>query len=878
MKKLLSLCAALLLAACTPKSGIVSLRCEYCDDPIAIDMGNPRFTWAYDTGRGFVQAGCRVVVSNPDGVVVWDSGEIAGSSQLVRLDAEDALQSLKDYRWKVEAWNADRSVVLSSRPASFRTAMLHRKDWTASWIGDGRDKDVAAAPMFRREFTLRRGIRAAYLYYSAAAYGVTWINGKRVGDSVIDPGYTDYSKRSLYTVSDVTALVRPGDNAVGTVLGNGFFNEIQPVATWDFDEAHWRGRARMICQLHVLYEDGSEDVIASDPSWRTCADGPWVSNNIYSGDVYDARKEIPGWTSPGFDDSAWAPAEEVRLFDTDYPAEWQVGVTQMKPRLSAQLCPPVRPTELIKAVDVKHFGDSVTVFDFGRNIAGLPRLRVSGEAGTVVTLAHGELAHPDGRMNPENISIYYTTIPGYENQTDTYILSGKGTETWRPEFTYHGFQYVEVRCSKPLRSLDVQAEYIHTDVAPVGTFSCSDPRFETLTEMARRTYLNNLHSIPTDCPTREKNGWEADAYLAIDLALLGYDGFKFYDKWMDDFLDNITPEGRLSGIIPTAGWGFDDWIGPVWDACAFIIPEALYNYYGDAGVIEKMYPALERYLAYLATREEPDGGVTYGIGDWVYYDTQTPTDFTSTLFYWLDNRLMAKFSGLLGRDGSAYEAKAAQLYNLINTKYFDAASFTYANGSMCALAAPLSLGAVPEEYRQQVADTLARKVAANDYVLDFGSMGSKHVLRMLSKYGHGDVAFRLATGTKAPSWFAWIEKGYSTLPERWILDEENWRDSSLDHVFLGDITAWYVNCLAGINFDPQRPGFAHVLFTPDFVEGLDHISATYNSVRGLVASGWKREGGKVVLTVTLPENTTGTVIVRGSDPVEVGSGTTELTF
>ncbi len=869
---------AVLLTACASSEGIVSLRCEYTADPIAIDMATPRLTWTYDSGQGFVQAGFRVVVCGEDGVAAWDSGERTGSDSRVRIDAEDALQSLRDYFWTVEAWNADRSLVLRSLPAHFRTALLSGKDWTGAWISDGLDKDVAASPMLRREFTLRAGIKAAYLYYSAAAYGVTWINGKRVGDSVIDPGYTDYSKRSLYTVHDVTSLLRPGDNAIGTVLGNGFFNEIQPVATWNFDEAHWRGRARMICQLHVLYKDGTEDVIASDPAWRTCAEGPWVSNNIYSGDVYDARREIAGWTLPGFDDSAWAKAVEVRLFDSDYPAEWQVGVTQMKPRLSAQLCPPVRPTEVLKAVDVKHFGDSVTVFDFGRNIAGLPRLRVRGDAGTVLSLAHGELAYPDGRLNAENISIYYKTLPGYENQTDTYILSGRGTEQWRPEFTYHGFRYVEVRSSQPLRSLDVEAEYIHTDVAPVGTFSSSDPRMEQLTEMARRTYLNNLHSIPTDCPTREKNGWEADAYLAIDLALLGFDGFKFYDKWMDDFIDNLTPEGRLSGIIPTAGWGYDDWIGPVWDACAFIIPEALHNYYGDTGVIEKMYPTLEKYLAYLATREEADGGVTYGIGDWVYYDTQTPTAFTSTCFYWLDNTLMAKFARLLGRDGSAYEAKAAQLFDLVNTKYFDPDSCSYANGSMCALGAPLYLGLVPPEYQQRVADNLARKVIDNGYVLDFGSMGSKNVLRMLSKYGHGDVAFRLATGTQAPSWYAWIEKGYTTLPERWILDEEQWRDSSVDHVFLGDVTAWYINCLAGINFDPERPGFGHVLITPDFVEGLDHISATYRSVRGLVASGWKREGGKVVLTVTLPENTDGTVLVRGADPVEIPAGTTVLTY
>ena len=294
--------------------------------------------------------------------------------------------------------------------------------------------------------------------------------------------------------------------------------------------------------------------------------------------------------------------------------------------------------------------------------------------------------------------------------------------------------------------------------------------------------------------------------------------------------------------------------------------------------IFKIFSRVVLSLEYLKTREEEDGGVVYGIGDWVYYKTKTPTAFTSTCFYWLDNTLMAKFADLTGHDAAPYSTKADQLKELINTKYFDADRGLYSNGSMCALGEPLYLGLVPEEHCQRVADNLARKVIENDYVLDFGSMGSKCVLRMLSKYGYGDVAYKLASGTKEPSWCAWIEKGYTTLPETWVVDMVEYRDASLDHVFLGDITAWFVNGLAGINFDEAAPGFSHVNISPDFVEGLDYASASYMSVRGPVESSWKRSGSKVTLTVKLPENTRGTVKVRGYDTVEIGPGKTKLKF
>ncbi|MEG1864082.1 MAG: family 78 glycoside hydrolase catalytic domain [Alistipes sp.] len=849
-------------------AAIVQMRCEYLSAPICIDSPSPRFTWRYVAADDFVQSGCRLRVATiPEGLStpdVWDSGAMTSARSLVEMPDKGNLTPRTSYYWQVEAWNADGSQRLRSSVGRFETAMMRTEAWQAMWISDAHDRDFAPAPMLRRAFEVASQVASARLYLSAAAYAKVGLNGSAVGDELLNPGYTHYDKRNLYSVYDVTSQLREGENVLSAVLGNGFYNEIQPVATWSFEQARWRARACMICELHITYADGTTQCVCSDDQWRTTAEGPYRSNNIYSGELYDARKEIRGWDRPDFDDTAWPHATKVAA---------------PSPLLRAQAMPAVRATREIEPVAVRSFGDTVYVFDFGVNITGLCRLAVEGDAGTQLSFVHGEFLDPDGRLEMRNLTIYYKPLPGYPFQTDSYILSGRGRETWTPDFSYHGFRYVQLTASAPvkLNKKSLTARFMHTDVEPVGTFGCSNQMLNTLWQMSRQTYLNNLTSIPTDCPTREKNGWTADAFLALDLALLNYDGLTFYEKWLDDFVDNQTAEGRLAGIIPTAGWGYDDWIGPVWDAAAFIIPHTLYNYYGDLRPIEKMWPVCERYLDYLATREQADGGVTYGIGDWVFLRTQTPTDFTSTCYYYYDNYLMGEFARLLGRDDRRYVRKAQQLRELINTKYFDAATGLYANGSQAAQGVALYLGIAPDEQAQRVADNLDRMIVANNYFLDFGTLGSKTVLRMLTRYGHVDTAYRMASQKVAPSWGWWVTQGFTSLPETWLLSPE-WRDASTNHVFLGDVSAWFVNDLVGINFDAASPGFSHIRFAPHFVAGLDWAKASYRSVHGLVGCEWWRSGDQVKLTITVPANTTATLSVEGHAALEVGGGKHKFVF
>ncbi|MDH6358563.1 family 78 glycoside hydrolase catalytic domain [Parabacteroides sp. PF5-9] len=829
----------------------VNLRTEYLKEPLGIETISPRFTWEYesveddfDISRSEICIG-----TSPDNLQPYTEGM--------------SLQSHTRYYWNVTVWDQKGQKCRTSETSYFETAKLNPSDWTGQWITDNQDKEYEPAPLFRKKFALEKSVKNARVYIAAAGYYELFINGQRVGENYLDPGYTHFDKRILYVTHDVTSVLNEKENAIAAVLGNAWYN-IQSKAVWNFETARWRDRPRMLCELRLTYDDGSVETIATDKTWQT-ATGPYTYNNLYSGDMYDARLEEEGWKTASFDDSRW---EDATL--TTSPA----------PLLVAQQMPGIRITEELKPVSVKKFNDQLYVYSYEKNIAGFTRLKVKGAPGTRVTIKHGELLKTDGRLEQGNINIYYHPEKPYEIiQTDMYTLKGTGEEEiFTPSFAYHGFQYAEVESSEPIEMTEesLTALFVHTDIDPVGSFSCSDPLLNKIYNATMLAYRGNLHSIPTDCPQREKNGWTADAHIAIDLALLGFDGITLYEKWMNDFIDNQREAGDLSGIIPSSGWGYGKNIGPVWDAALFIIPNALYNYYGDTRCIEALYPTMERYLHYLETNEK-EGFLTFGLGDWVYWKATTNNEYTSTTYYYQDNLLMARFAELLGKDATPYKEKAARLKQLINDKFFNAAAGIYAEGTQTAQALALYLDLVPEGKEKQVADNLRTAVANNNHFLDFGLIGSKTVPAILTRYGYIEDVMKMVTKTEAPSWGYWVETmGYTTLAETWTLSPQ-FRDASINHVFMGDISAWMVNQLAGINYDSTVPGFKHIRFTPHFVEGLDWVKGEYKSVKGIITSEWKRTGDKIELTVRVPAGCTAEVIVADRK-VDLRSGTYQLYY
>lgn len=857
----------LVLTSCMNDEILISdLRCEYLESPINIDSRNPRFIWTYKSNNKIIkQKAYKLDLATSEqaleeGELFWTSGKVKDKVSKAIYGGEKELKSHTKYYWKVTSW-IDKGRATVSATDSFETAKIQPSDWIAKWITDKHDRKFGPAPMFRKTFNIEKNINSAKLYISAAAYYKLYINGEVPDKVKLDPGFTHYDKKNLYTTIDITKFLRKGKNVVATVLGNGFYNEDAPVATWDFEKARWRDRAKMILEIRVEYADGTTLVLPTDDTWKTNI-GPHIYNNIYSGETYDARKEIPDWNKPHFDDTQWDNAVLAKA-----PSQMLVSQTMQ----------PIRVTKEYQAVSMQSFGDTVFVFDMGVNLTGVCKIKLSGARGTRVTLTHGELLKDNGRLEMRNLDIYYKPLKDIEFQTDIYIMKGKGEESFSPEFTYHGFHYVEVKADHTitLKKENLSALFIHTDLERVGNFTCSNELLNKIWKASNQSYLCNLHSIPTDCPQREKNGWTADGHVAIDLALLNFDGIKFYEKWMDDFIDNQKPEGNISGIIPSSGWGYDEWIGPVWDAALFIIPDALERYYGDTKTIEKLYPICEKYLKYLKNRENKDGSVTYGIGDWVYYNTQTPTEYTTTCFYYWDHVLMSHFAVVTGHDKDVYKQKAKYLKALINKKYFNTETCLYANGSQTAQAIALAFDIVPKEYEANVAENLNKAIVENNYHLDFGVLGSKYVPRALSKYGYAETAYRMATQKTAPSWGNWIQQGFTTLAETWVLSPD-FRDASVNHVFLGDISAWMVNTLAGINYDNINRGFEKIIIKPDYIKDLSWVKGEYKSVKGLIRSEWTRERDKIKLSVTIPANTT--AIIYTDKKIEVEGGYYEFTF
>ncbi|MCY2928583.1 MAG: family 78 glycoside hydrolase catalytic domain [Planctomycetota bacterium] len=696
------------------------------------------------------------------------------------------------------------------------------------------------APFLRREFAVRAPLKRARAYVCGLGCYELRINGGKIGDAVRDPGYTAYDKRILYSTYDVTPSLRQGANAVGLILGTGWY-KVHQMAVWGFDHARWHAEPRAIAQIVLEYEDGRTDTIVTGGDWKA-ATGPITFVSIYGGESYDARLERPGWDAPGFDDGDWEDAAVV-----DAP----LGT------LKAQRCPPIRITGSLPPVRITEPAAGVFVCDMGQNFSGHVRLSVSGPAGTEVRIRYGERLRPDGRVTSAEIDgLMIRALPSQRFQTDTYTLKGGGPELWESRFVYHGFQYVEVTGfpGRPTPE-NILGRFAHTAMPPAGEFACSNELLNKIQKATRWAYLSNAQSIPTDCPQREKNGWTGDAHLAAEQGMLNFDSITFYAKWLDDVADSQDAEGRIPVIIPTCGWGRG--CNPAWDSAYYLTAWYLYRYFGDRRLLAEHYGRLQRYLDYLSAQARDHIMPPYSLGDWAPYETDTPTDLTTTAYYYLDHRILAQTARVLNKaeEADAYARRAEAIRKAFNARFFDPPTHSYGNGSQCSLACPLHFGLVEPQRRPGVVNALVQTVANRDYHLDVGVLGAKFVLRALSEGGRTDVAYRVATQTALPGWGHWIQQGATTLWEDWK------GTSSLNHVMFGDISAWFYKWLAGIDSDDADGGFGRFMIRPQPVGDLTWVKAHHASIRGLIRSEWQRSEGTFSLTVEAPVNTSATVVV-----------------
>lgn len=846
-----------------------SLSCEYLHNPLGIDVAKPRLSWTIlSDRRGEVQTAYQVLVASSEELLkadkgdLWDSGKVESDQSAFVEYAGKVLKSEARCFWKVRTWDRDGKPSGWSEIASWTMGLLKPSDWKGKWIADRaklepeetaaldvhRDADTPSrimqhspSPLLRREFRASKPIKRATAYICGLGFHELRINGEKVGDRVLEPAYTRYDKRDLYVTHDMTEHLREGANAVGVMLGNGWFN-CHSRDSWDFDRAPWRNTPRMLFQMRIEYADGSSEVIASDGAWKTTG-GPIVYDGIRNGESYDARLEKQGWDTPGYSDADWRQAEVV-----DGPGG----------KLVAQKTAPAKVIETAKPVKITEPKPGVFVFDMGRNISGWCRLKVAGPIGTKITIRYDERLHADGTLNQMNAEHIRTG----EFQTDTYTTKGVGAEVWEPRFVYHGFQYAQVEGFPGKPKLDsLELRIVHASFDKIGDFACSNDLLNTIHKLTQRSYVSNFVQYPTDCPHREKNGWTGDAQLAAETGLYNFDAAANYTRWIDDFDDCQQENGNLPGIVPTGGWGYAWGNGPAWDSAYMLIPWYVYLHRGDSRLLGAHYEGFKRYVDYVTSRS-PEHIADFGLGDWCPPEGGpdahvTPSALTSTAYYYVDAKLVSTVAGMLGKtdDERKYADLAREIRKAFTERFYDPETGSYAGGEECGMAAALYQGLVDDGEKDKVMAALAAEIAKHDGHVWAGILGTKYVLHALTDNGRVDLAYAMAAKKDWPSWGNWIEKGATSLWEDWN------GGASRNHIMFGDIDAWFYEALAGINPDPAKPGFKHIIVRPNVVGDLKWAKAHTRTVYGVVSSSWKLDGGKFRLAIEIPANTTATVYV-----------------
>ncbi len=869
-----------------------NLRCEYRVNPLGVDTPRPRLSWVLESERrGEVQTAYRVLVASDAETLakgqgdLWDSGKVASARSAQVEYAGRPLAAGQRVFWKVRLWGREDAPSPWSAPAYWQTGLPTPADWHGEWISaDEAAEPGFAAILLRKTFQLAKPVVRATASVCGLGYHELFLNGQRIGDHQLDPGFTRYDRRLLYVTHDVTGALRPGENALGVRLGGGWYRLATP-DLFGFQAAPWTAPPKLLLQLDLVHADGTTSRVVSDRSWKW-ATGEITFNCVRGGETHDLRLARPGWTSPAYADADWhavvvqpplaSPSSE-KVGEPNQaappvsggmggptpaaiapPVSGGMGGPNAGPLLCAQKQPPIKATREIRAVALTEPKPGVYVYKLAENIAGWVRFRTSGPAGHRITLRFNETLAPDGTL-----SNHLSSHTHGRYQTGELILAGNGEEVYEPRFTYHGFQYVQVEglTRKPALS-DLVGVAVHTALEPAAEFACSHEWLNALHRMCRRTYLNNLHSIPTDCPQREKMGWLADGAVASDMAMWAFDAATFYTKWTEDLRDAAAPNGSMPAFVPTCGWGEEGQPGhnfadAWWGGATVLVPWNLYRHYGDTRLLREHYPAMRRYVDYLGTRAQ-EHLLTTDLGDWLAID-MPPKEVTATLGYCYFARLVARTAAVLGNtaDAERYDRLAEAIRDAFNARYFDAEAGRYRFDMQSALAMALYFGLPPDGHAAAVQRQLGASIEEKGRgQVSTGIVGTEFLLKALQAAGRDDVAYRLVTAHGYPGWFHMLASGSTTVWEAWHAE-----GLSQNHPALACVDAWLTQVLAGIRLDPETPGFRKVILRPYLAEGLTWVRGSHRALTGEIASYWRRDGRRLTWEITLPANTTATVYV-----------------
>ncbi len=839
----------------------VDLRCDYAVNPFGVDSAVPRLFWKLESAdQGKRQSAFEVLVASTEGGLshnqgdLWESGKIASDETIQVPYGGRPFSSSQQVFWKVRVWDEHGVVTDWSKPARWTEGVLQDSDWRAKWIGSARTNIVSL--MLRHEWSVKPGLKRAVIHICGLGQYELTLNGSKVGADFLSPGWTRYDKTCLYDTYEITGALKPGPNAVGIELGNGMYHVPGAGRYTKFKGSF--GPQKAIAMIRMEYDDGSVEFAGTDDSWK-CDAGPVTFTTIFGGEDYDARRLQHGWNSPGFDDSKWSPAVVM-----DGPGGKLRGLSCA--------APPIQKFEVHAPVNSWTLTNGDVVYDLGQNASHVPQITVTGPAGSRVRLFPSELTNRDGSVNQDSMG------GGRRNEINCeYAKAADGVESWEPKFFYVGCRYLQAHftpadpAGPPPAIREISGVVVQSATDAVGEFECSNDMFNRVRKLVRWAQRSNMVSLMTDCPHRERLGWLEEDHLNGPALRYEFEMSRLFTKTLNDIADSQL----TNGLVPTTApeytafrdggdrahlrGMFGD--SPEWSSTCILVPWQQYEFDGDLDLFRAHYDGMKSYLDYFGSRAD-NYIVNYGLGDW--YDIGpgppgrsklTPIALTATAFYYQDVAIMARVAALLGRndDAGRFSGLAEKIRAAFNEKFYNPTNHGYATGSQCANSIPLVMNICESSNRADVLDAIVRDVRSRGNSITAGDVGYRYLLRALAEGGRSDVIFDMNNQPDKPGYAMQLNKGKTSLTEAWD------GGSSQNHFMLGQIQEWFYHDLAGIR--SAENGFKKIEIAPQPAGDVTWARSSFESIRGKIASDWRKEGNTFNLKVSIPPNTTATVHV-----------------
>lgn len=881
-------CGGLLFEAggAQAKLAPVAPRCEYATNPLGVDNPRPRLFWSLESAeRGQRQTAYQIVAASSAELLandrgdLWDSGKVVSAESIQIPYQGQALKSSQGVFWKTRVWDQDGQVSAWSPAGSWTMGIVSPADWRAKWIEspDSSHDDAAAGntpapptglPVFRKAFQVASPLRRAIVHVTGLGHYDLFVDGKKAGDHFLDPAWSVYEKTVYYTTFDLTRQLEPGAHVFAVMLGKGFYST---AGDRRVHGVNVRRPLKLLLQARLTYADGTEQVLVSDGSWK-CAAGPITHSAILGGEDYDARRLPRGWQRTGFDDTGWRGAVV-----SDGPGG----------ALTASYSPPLTPHEVFKAKTIEGPEPGVFVYDFGQNASAVPRLRVRGKAGQTLKLIPAEQRHGMSPRRNDGSGLVNQAGVGSPNYWQ-YTLAGEPEEHWTPQFSYSGFQYLQLEGAVPAEYPnpegkpvveELESVHVRNDAATVGHFACSNPLFNRIDQNIDWAVRANLSHVLTDCPHREKLGWLEVSYLMGPSIAGRYDIARFYSKVSRDCAASQTPDGMIPTVapaFPAFGGGFA--YTPEWGAAGVVNPWLLYAWYGDREVLDASYPMMRGFVDFME-KTGKDLVPRPGLGDWYDYghgkpvgESQfTPPELSAMATFHRCARIVADAAGVLGRqeDQTRYTRLAERIAAAFNARFFDGAGEYQNHGSpQTANSMALISGMVPRGREPAVLERLMGDLQNRGYQQTAGDIGYWYLLATLARHGRSDAIFRMATRTNLGSYGYIVQNGWTAMPEAWDANT----GASMNHCMLGHIQEWFLGWVAGIRPDPDTAGFGHFLIQPNPVGDLTWARGSYDSIRGPIRVAWRKTKDSLVLEADIPANCTATLSIPAvkADAVKEG--------